>query len=40
MTVEWKAGAHALSVVLGLAMVVMGCGGGHIAQESDVLDTW
>ncbi|MBK7777725.1 MAG: hypothetical protein IPI43_27000 [Sandaracinaceae bacterium] len=28
MTVEWKAGAHALSVVLGLAMVVMGCGGG------------
>jgi hypothetical protein len=28
MTVEWKAGAHALSVVLGLAMVVAGCGGG------------
>jgi hypothetical protein len=28
MTVEWRAGAHALSVVLGLAMVAMGCGGG------------
>ena len=28
MTVEWKAGAHALSAVLVLAMVVMGCGGG------------
>lgn len=28
MTVEWKSGVHALSMVLGLATAVMGCGGG------------